>query len=489
MSFLEKNRKTLIPIIAAVALIIVIIAVVSATGSVELSYGDTPSVSFAGVFEHLREETGRRIASSPLPAAGMLLDTLENGTVTVDFDYRNRAIPFVGNVSGRAALFSDALNHNYALEAAAGLMGGMMNIDFEAHLNSERFALRSSLMGSDFYGFTHSSFREDIQGFGPLIGLDAPTMEQMADFVELIAGHMSNDAPLSGSVDYAPYLNLLTEFIGGLEYTVEDSELLMVSVTGTETIAVTEVNYFISHEDILVLLADLYSVLEEDTALRSFFYLYNNPLIQGLGMLTYDELLANLQSWISFLEHSASLEILLTFLINADDRLTWLGIHTSREDGALPALNISISADFGHSVYDMWRVDVIQGAEDVFSFSWSFYEASDGFENILDVTYSGPFSNESHSLTSLWSPEDGAFTLSYDNWLNESINIAGTFLVNDDDGFLLRLDGLNIGPTETLTLEITTAPGAEISPVDFIPMSLWGQSVVDMIGFVSGLLF
>jgi len=477
----DKRKKLLITASLFGVLAIILITIVWAFFSGDTN-GVTPydasGVSFARVFESTVSETKERTGSSPLQALIILADTLESGNINVNFDYIDSAALFGGSVSGHVAFLSDARSQNYALEAVVGLMGGMMNIDLSAHLNSERFALHSTLIGSDFYGFTFSTFREDIRRFGPLIGMDEVTMAEISDLVELF-GEAMNEARgsyNSNYADYVPYINLLMEFMSGLEYTLEESD------------TITTINYIITHEDILIFLNDLYSVLERDSELRRTFDFYDSPLMQGNDMLTYDEFLLEMRSAIREFENSITGEVALEFSIDANDRLNNLTVSTDFEVDGMPSGIVTLTADFGLSVYDRWVLDVALGNTPLFNFAWNFSESSQGFENVMDITYSTWYGTETFTLASLWPSGDGPFTLSFaGNNLSESF--SGDFSTSEGGGFLLIPNDLNLSSTETLSLKITAAPGAEITPIEFINLDRWDQSLINSLDFIFGLLF
>ncbi|MCL2565413.1 MAG: hypothetical protein FWE24_06335 [Defluviitaleaceae bacterium] len=485
MSIIQSYWKIIVLAVVTGLALIVVIAVASPASPpesrVEAGTPDTPYASLDLAFLNLAAEAAERLESSPLQMLGAIADTMNRGSLAVDFSYRDSAVPFGGNVGGQVTLFSDAANSEFAIETVVNLLGGMMNIDVDLYINNERLALRSSLMGSAFYGITFSTFREDIRHFGPLIGLDDFMMEQIADFVEAIDISM-NEASYSPEESLEPYIDLFTEFIGGIEYSAE------ITVEGY-----THIQFIITEEDILAFLNSLYALIEEDETLRNALELYDNPIMEDIDMPTYEEFLREFRDAISEFENSISLEVVLEFLIDSQNRLEQMNIRTNASADGMPGGIVNITTDLGRSVYDPWVVNVVLYSDydafdssdgvQLFNFTWSFSEDSHVFENTMDIS----FDNEGLSFASLWAEESGEFSLSFESGM-DSGSLSGIFTSDEYGSFFLEFDDFNLSSTETLSLSLTASPGAEILPIDFINLDEWGYSFLDAIGMLMGLI-
>jgi len=502
----KENRKNkfLPAIIAAVAVLVLSTVLWAAfSDSAEEIEEQTNSAFFERAYAHLSAEITKRTHASPLQMVGILADILNHGTLDIDFDYRNAAIPFGGNVSGRASLLSDARYNNYALQAVIGLMGGFLNIDFDARLNNERFALQSGLLGSDFYGFSFETFREDISYFwGPMIGLDNLSMDQMSDIVESIGSIMNSDS-LSFTELSADYLGILADFISNLEYELEEETLL---AQDGELIDVALIRYLLTHEDILALLNRVYAVLAEDDELRRSFAFYNMLFMQDTNAFSYDGFLSSLESMIRDFENSITGEAALMFYFDQNYRLAKADLRTDFASNGMPGGVISFAIDFGLSVYDPWVLAItlnpgpsVLGHLDgilLFGLEWNFSDGTSGFfMNEISspqraITLNNGTTISFYNVTSTWSPDDGHFSLHFTTeWYGvESASISGRVSDTDNGGLFIRLDELHLSPTETLSLDITASPGAEIMPVEFISLRNIDSGTIDSFNSILGLL-
>jgi hypothetical protein len=80
-------------------------------------------------------------------------------------------------------------------------------------------------------------------------------------------------------------------------------------------------------------------------------------------------------------------------------------------------------------------------------------------------------------LTSLWSPDSGNFSLSYeDNW-GTSGEITGIF-TTDGDRFRLAFDDVGTPGMSSLTITISGQPGAQIRQIEFINIDQWDEGLL-----------
>ena len=445
---------------------------------------DSSGTSLSMAFSNIADEAAERLDSSPLQIIGTIADTMNKGSLTLAFDFRDNEMLFGGNMGGSFVIFSDMENSEFATEIEINLLGGFMSIDFDIYFNSERIAFRSGIMGNDFYGITFSTFREDIAYFGPLIGLDDDTIEQIADSVEAFGAAIISgpDEGFYSPAEYLePYIDLFAEFISSLEYS-------------TETVAgATRIQFIVTEEHVLSLLNNLHTMLEEDENLRSSFEMFDDPLMQDMDMPTYNEILRGIRDAIRTLEDDVTIEFILEFYIDSQNRLSQMNIRASATVDNMPVGIVSITADFGRSLYDPWVVDLTYYADEdaldssdgipLFNFTWNFSDESQVFENTFDMS----FDDESLTLASSWAPESGEFTLSFEGG-GESGSLGGIFTVDEYGGSFLQFDDFNPSPTQTLSISIAALPGAEILPIEFINLDEWGQGFIDAIGMLTAFL-
>jgi hypothetical protein len=170
------------------------------------------------------------------------------------------------------------------------------------------------------------------------------------------------------------------------------------------------------------------------------------------------------------------------------------------ERGRLMRANLSdgiwrAGLDFGTSALGTWRLEVEDSWGDAASLTWAFGATGRGFENTirLESDY------QSLGFGSVWNPENGRFTLYFDErsydwrwgeWQRQDYSIDGTFIVNRNGGFTLRSERISIGGNETFEIGITLAPGATIPAVNFINMDRWDRALLEMIErSILGMLF
>jgi len=479
-SFFKKWWKIAVPAAAVLVL---------ATAVLAFSTNEAPLISVGRALENVRSEAACRLNSSPIRAAAILADSLDHGTITVSFDHRDRGgFPFAFGTSGSVILASDAQNSEYALEADVSL-GGFISVDLEAHLNSERLAARSGMIGADFYGITFSTFRSDIRSFGGIIGLNHAEMDEMSDLVEAL-GEQLSAAPITGSGFLEPYVDIFTRFFLSLNY---ESVPGHITTSDGDELNAAVFRYVITQTNMRGLLANIYTQLQNDETLRSSFDFYGGPLMQDLTgpMLTYDEFLREIRDAASEFGESFPGDITLTLRI-VDNRL-----FSAEADFDLYVYGepnpVYLRLNLGTSVNDPWTLvlSVVNDHGDTIgaTIGWIFDTIGDSVENRLRITTFGPDGADDTdvALSSSWSQDSGRFTLAVeDGRVRESI--SGTFIITDDGGFNLRPDAIDLGG-QSLTLEISTVPGADIRPIEFINLDRWDQQLLNTLTSLLGFIF
>ncbi|MDR0273668.1 MAG: hypothetical protein LBI27_10175, partial [Clostridiales bacterium] len=123
-------------------------------------------LALSRAMSNLDAELTERISTTPFQGFGMLMDSLEYGTTNLNY-YNRREwtnsrtdTTRVTENSGKFTLQSDMSNMNFALSGEIG--DGDENIDFEAYIDSQRFAVSSSWFGDEIYGINFATFGQDF---------------------------------------------------------------------------------------------------------------------------------------------------------------------------------------------------------------------------------------------------------------------------------------------------------------------------------------
>ena len=447
--------------IAAIILIVVRTNPLVVTGRALLGFG---------------AEVTQRIDGTPLKAAGMLTNILEDGEVTVNTAFENNLL---GNIAATVRLLSNNENREYAILAQTTVLS--RTIEAEAFINKERIALGSTLFGDTYYGIIFKTFREDIRVFGGLIGLDSQTMNMLADTVEMIESILHTPGVEDGV--FEPYIRLMADFILSLDTTSEKTRI----ESGGVSVRVRKIGFAITHSDIAELLHDLTERMSEDENLRQQFELIFESL-RGSNMLghilvpSYDAALHQLRQVAGELERNIEGEITITFYIDSENRL--LKIETDA-DMIFYGQRIRTESilDLGTSAQDLWVLTGTtdtEGLKETFEIMWgTLSEAADDegsrlIHNTISITDTDGYSA---TLSSHWNEESGSFTLAYESDRSrDGGELTGVFKVRGQ-GFTLGLDNL-LSQNEALSLEITASPGAQIRDIEFINIDRWGANLI-----------
>jgi len=434
----------------------------------------SPMLTVSRALNNLYSEAAERIDSTPLKAAGIFQDVIADGSVSASFTYNGALLnePASGNVK----ILSDTKERDFALFAELTILG--QNIDFEAYLNRERLAARSTLFDDSFYGLTYSSFRDDIRPFGRLIRLSDETMDRMADSIDLLSEAFNREAPEDDS-GFEMYHALFTNFISNSEMTSRNVRI----ESGGRDVRCKKISITITEDALFGLLNDSYRLLENDETIRSHFYYFDDPVLFGnsLGEIGYDSLLRSYREAISEFESSYSGDFTISFYIGRDDRLLRLEIDADiRYDDDILIMNSK--SDFGGSALDLWTLDISttenQGQSDVL-IVWDYWEHSGFLENRVTITTDG---QDQFVLISSWSPDSGDFRLSFIDSDSDSKELAGKFAAHSD-GFILTFDNLfPLYSGQSFALTIIAEKGADIGNITFIGPDQWIAALTRRLG-------
>lgn len=429
------------------------------------------ALSVGAAFENFGDELGERIENSPFAAVMLLEDILDDGSLTVDFVHGSGQGFGMFDTRGSVTMLSHVETDESAFLIDVSI-GGFLNVDLDIFLNTERLAARSNMLGSTAYGITFDTFRDDIRAFGPLIGLDNATMDELSDFVEAFTESLDNPMFTDPEEYIAPYIELITKFALGWDMQSRDDQLAVCDAN----IDVTVVTITITDSDLAEFLTGLHALLKDDEALRSYINLQDS--IQGFngsGSM-YDEFLGVIQDIIDQVDQTVSGQITVEMAISNDNRLI---NSTKTVDLDIDGTPIRVTAvmDLGLSIHDPWTLDFFID-DDAFNITWTFPQLDGRFENKLSF---GDASETIASLASEWFPETGNFTLSYEDYQNRnSGSFSGVLILDDDGGFDLRFDeNIDIGGGESIAIGISGAVGANIEQIEYINLDQWDTDLIE----------
>ena len=424
---------------------------------------------------NMREEVTQRINGTPLKVFGLLGETLKDGTVTVNVDYKDEWSGDETRVGVTISSISEAREFALAgdIKSYDSYRDTEQNIDFEAFINKERMAFGSKLIDNNYYGFTYSTFRDDIEEFGMSVGLSRDLMDTLSEYVEMFDEMINKEK--SDGVSLDAYSAILVDFVKACDQTSERVEI----DSGGATVRATQIDILITKDAILKLFNDLYDELDRDEELRDYFDTFvDSYSIYMLGA-DYNSLLREFSKFIDQFDdyYADSSTITLSFYIGSGDRLLRYELNTNmRIDGE--RIRMSMSFDFGASATDRWVLRA-EAEGETMRINWDYKERSNSIENT--ITYS--MQSETITLVSLYSPTRGDFTLSYEvdyssGWYSDEGEITGVF-TEDSNGFRLSFDNL-MDPDydETLTIEIIGEAGANIKQIDYINIDEWGKNFI-----------
>jgi len=434
-----------------------------------------PLLSLSRAFQNLNTEAEERFSSTPLRALTMLPEVLEDGVVTVSFDYTTAIFGewLTATIDGKVRLLSNTEDRNFALEAEVGMYG--QTLDIEAYMNRERLAAGIQLLSDDHIGITYNTFRDDIRVFGNQVGLSTQEMDTLADIVDQINAIMNMEEASEEAFD--PYKDVLTEFARNLRITSRRTHI----ESGNDRIRCTEIKIKITKEAILSLIIDVYSIIKEDEAIRAQFGAYNNLSLQNIfenNISDYDEFLREYKIFINEFKSSYSGEVEVLFYVSNEDKLLRAELTADMEyDGERSELNAEF--DFGNSINDTWVMNSRYNdseSDRTISILWSFEERSDNRVNTINVIHDDP--TDSITVISEWDEKNGDFMLAYIEGKNRS-ELTGILTI-EDKNFRIKLD--DIYPEDSsdrLLIEISTETGAQIKEISYINIDRWGYAMME----------
>ena len=469
----KSKKKIIIPIIAAVVLL------AAAAGAYFIFFHNSPERAAAKALSNVGTEFSQRLQDTPLEIFGLLFESLESGSITVDFDYRD----MWSNSRGNITLHTDSERNEYALEA--GMTVEDIRLDLDFFLNSEVAAVRVSQIDNNYYGIRFNTFRNDFRSFADLMGLGRQETDMIADWVDAISEALNADGNMEDF--YSDYTDLFSSILTRAEVRSGKADLN----SGGRSVRADKIDYIITDRLIFELLNDFADLLEKDDNIRAMFEAGDEfgGLYYGL---TYDSMIREFRSQLREFERIFKGEIVVSLYIGSGDRLLQINANSNLQvDGEEIKFNMSL--DFGSSAHDLWvfRMNTEEGRDSSeFAIEWEMNDLSGSKETRLRVIVRDRWSDDVSEVVLNWT-NSGQFKLTMEEGRYSETLLSGTYNRNGD-GFRLVIDDPFVDSywDESLRLEISAARrSGRIEQVDFINISDWGtvliEKIEDLLGFGS----
>jgi hypothetical protein len=453
-----------VPVVGAVALIATALLLYF------LVFLSSPTTTTARALSNIGNDIETRLDGTPLELFGLLIDSIQDGSVSVEFDYSDRWSESRGSVT----LHSDTRRGEYALEA--GIHADGIRVDMDLYVNRDVAAVRLRQVDNNYYGIVFDTFGDDFRSFARLLDLDRSETDEVVRAVDMLADLLrGGDNADSLTSEYG---KLLSNFIQRLEVTSERVDI----TSGDNNVRAEKIKYVITDGDIAELVEEFFDLLENDENFRAMLE-SNADFNFGFFYSSYSDLIREMRREVRSITRSLSGEITASFFIGSRNRLLRIEIDTDLAyDGEADSFDMFI--DFGASANDLWVLEVNTGTgrdRSTVKIEWDMNETSRGGETIFRVIVDDRWSdNELSELTLSWT-DGGNFTLSAeDSWSSETI-LSGIYTRNND-GFKLVIDDPYRDSywDESLSLSISASSrSGRIEEVDFINIANWGESLLE----------
>lgn len=245
----KKPKKWLIPV-AAVA------AVVAAGAFLwqPILKMVSPQAYVGVMMKNTNSALEKRMDGTPAGILASSGECLNDGSVAVDVTYTDE---YMGDIQGKVTLSSDVEEQKWEVKADISAMD--VEADFNAYMDSNVFAIGSdALTGGDYYGLTYSSFEDDLRSSAFAEMLDDEDIEMLTMLVDTVDSSIDTAANIEERLE--PYMNVLTEYVKGLE-SKNGSE--KIELDGKQRNCST-VAFTVDQSDLVDLLGDMLDLLEKE---------------------------------------------------------------------------------------------------------------------------------------------------------------------------------------------------------------------------------
>ena len=451
--FSTKRRLMLFASVAAFGLLLAVVSTM---------FKATPLLASEGDLVNPGGDMAVRLENSPFGAFPMLFNALEDGIVSVSYEFTDRWT----SGSFDFEIHSDEPNRQYKLLMDFDVNG--TQFDLTIYIDRYLIAVSSSILGEEFYGLTFATFRDDFRLIAQLLGIGEDDIDQIAAIIDIVGDTMNT--PDVGPDVWDPYAALFRQFLLSGTASSENTTIQETNVTRVE--------FRFSDDDMVSLFRDILVTMSEDQ---------NMDPMGIIAPWMWEETIRDFESSIAELDAmDGNLHIVM--YVGPQNRLVQLEVNVSLT-GNGSSTDLRFTADFGTSVFDPWHFTYIVNAEfpswvdasqtDTLLtetvYVWTFTENEGRFVNSIDISSSlesnrwDSLSEEVESFTvngsirmvSDWNSITGEFVLALESdQSDDPSEISGIFIPDSNGGFLLRFED-----NDTFSLEISAQIGANIQPI------------------------
>ena len=471
-------KKNIWKIIVSIAGALVLL--IGAAVTFFLMMRSSPVAIAARALENAGTEFSERIEDTPLELFGMLFEALTDGSTTVGFEYSDGWSEYSGHIT----LHADENHVEYLIETEIALLAPLINLELnvDLYVTEEVFAARISQFDDNFYGFYLGTFEDDLRSFLAQLGLDRQEVEYLMDEVGSALDFINMPDETDELV--AEFEELFSTILDRMEVSLENVDF----TSGDSSIRARRIDFAFSYSLMFDILDEFLDILEESDYFRASFYSQESLFeLMDIPMTTFDATIRQLRRALNDAQRSIGHgDFVVSMYIDRNDRLLRIELNADFEVER-EHVQFTFAIDFGTSAHDTWVIEIMVDdfSDTTYSLEWEVNETSRGGETIIRaIEDSSRWGTSTNELILDWTNR-GDFALSVeDERQGRETILTGTY-TSDGEGFNLVIDDPFVNDRwrdDSLHLEISTARrDGRIEPVDFINLSEWDMSLIDMI--------
>lgn len=425
-----------------------------------------------------------RVAASPYQGIYLLYRSLLDGSVTVGAS--DVALDDYGNVtydasdaattgSGQVTLSSDWAGQEWALGVSGSAQnaetGEMLSGDAEAFLNTERIAVRSSLL-PDCYGITFETLEDDLRASAlpQLLDLTEEDIRMAGQAGEMVQSLMAfNPAELMEQ-----YTQLYEDFLDGLNFESSSEE----TEVGGDDLKCTAITASLDERDLRDFTLDVFDLMAEDEGFRELMAssLVSSGYTPEEAERQLDQQLTQQRQQVDTQLRTIACDVDLTYYVH-DNRLVKVAVVGEiTAEGQM--VNMDMTMDFGKNPErDDWLLDCqfSDGYTSLMRLTAEYTSEADGdrYSDSLLITVDEGYGPETIGLYTDWNRRTGDLAISTSN---SSEIFYCNLLVDGDTATLTLQDVIGSGD-----LTITADSAAEFEDPDYVNLDQWTERLIQEI--------
>ena len=413
-----------------------------------------------------------RLDQSPYKAVQILGNSLLSGSVGCGVTYDDGA----NQASAQFNFNSDWENRAVSLGASGSYNG--QSVDGELFLNSERAAVRSSLLDG-CYGVTFATLEDDLRASAlpEALGLSEEDIRQAGQAAEQMAKLMNLD--LSGLVEDCTAL--YADFLDSVEL---ESESARTEVGGSR-LDCTAVYAGLDERDLRDLMLDFYDLIVEDEDIRNLAV--SSMSTEGYYTVTeaeqqYDQQARTARQQLEQQLRSLDCDLELTYYLHSSQLVKVEVTGQMTVEGTTADLECYL--DFGENPeQDDWVMECILTSDygDRVTLEALYTSDARGFDysDSLELTVDQGYGATTVGLYTDWDRDSGDLAVSLSDGYDFQTGYCN--LKVDGDTFTLTLDNLSdaMGLNEALRLEFTADQSAVVEEPEFVNLDQWDTAVLN----------